>query len=59
MIVTLPDPPDGHGCSQKTIGNSKNGEDNNKDNYKSKACLHGGREAVKYAPPIAAVSAAC
>lgn len=58
MIVTLPDPLDSHGCSQKPIRNPKNGEDDDKNDNKGKTRLHGGREAVKDAPAIAAVAAA-
>lgn len=55
--MPLPDPLNGHSCREKTIGNSKDGKNYDKDNNQGKASLHGSGEAVKNAPPIAAVAA--
>lgn len=55
MVVPLPDPLNRHGGGKETIGNAKNGKDNNKYDNQNKACFHWCRKTIQEAPAITTV----
>jgi len=55
MVVPLPNSLNGHGGSKKTICYTKNCKDDNENNHKGKACLHGSGKAIQDAPSITTV----
>jgi hypothetical protein len=58
VVVSLPDPLNGHGGSKEPISYSKNGKDDNKNYNQGKTCLHRCRKTIQDAPSITAILAA-
>ena len=59
VVVLLPDTLNCHSGSEEAIGHTKDGKDNDEDDNKGEAGLHGCGEAVQNPPPITAVAASC
>lgn len=58
VVVSLPDPLNGHGGSKETISYSKNGKDDDKNYNQGKTRLHRCRKTIQDAPSITAILAA-
>ena len=58
MVMSLPDPLNGHGGGKETISYAKDGKDDNKNDDQGKASLHRRWETIQNSPTIATVLAA-
>lgn len=55
VVVSLPDSLNRHCGRKETISYTQNCKDNDKNNHKGKACLHGCWKAIQDAPSITTV----